>query len=1028
MLHLAGAIVGEPSPSGFCALRQEGFVRPELLELSPGVIYSKKYSRYYLPENLLPPRVGDYRVPKARYSPSGLKLRDYQNEGVTFIEHSVKGILLGDDVGIGKCRAEDTYVHTAEFGPVQMCELFVLGKAILDDTSANEDAEAWYHLQTPFRVYGYNETTSEHAWTYVRRIYQRRWKKPLWQITTKRGYRDRTTPQHRFLVLDSSGHLYFKRADSLTPDDYIALPKKIPLAETATSQREEWPRDFTRLAAWWVGDGGGHKRYKHYYGPYLHAKLAATRDLFFSWIYTQTDYAKQSKSDPYKVSLGAAFGHKMEKYGFPVRTSTVDRVIATSLFRAGRETQARFLRHLFTADGTILDSGIVEYTVKECSIAQQVVALLKMFGVNSSINASKKAAKNGGSNKKRTYYRVTFGSTDTVTFLREVGFYEHAGPAPRRKDGLSKYEVGQRFLKTGNAGINPNYNGLPVTTLLKDIRQKAGVGYRKLGINTRVIAGLQNQGAAALKRLAAEVWPQYLNAKDAETYYNKVAFLADNFVFDKIVETKETTVVNTVLDLEVDDTHSYFGGDLGFLMSHNTVQALHYLYENPSLRPFLVVGPLISLGAWCGEDADAYKYYRLNVAQLTSQTPDFSKIPSADGYFITNNILPAWAPWLTLHIKPAAIILDEAHVLSNPRRQDARAIDRLCQDKSVSKRIVMTATPVTNAIRDLWMLLQCAQPSMWGPWVPWASYHRNSFRTRFAAAARDEWGWKDNGESNIEELRYRLSRVLLRRSRFDVRKELPAFERRIVNVPKNTLNQTAYKKYAEAAGSTVKQVRASGLHTISGQTLTRLNDMAKHLSWAKREIAVREILDLINSAWNKKVVVFCWYQRTADYITKQIQKRGHHVFGPVTGKTLGDKRIKLATQFRDLKDDTGDSGSVFVGTLGATGTSLNPLSCASYGLCVDLYWVPRILLQAEGRLHREGQLADVLFTYLRVEDSIDTIMYEHLLTKAKAIEKSVSDPSALSMCEQLGGRNAEESTAKLMAELAELDFSELELF
>jgi SNF2 family DNA or RNA helicase len=465
------------------------------------------------------------------------------------------------------------------------------------------------------------------------------------------------------------------------------------------------------------------------------------------------------------------------------------------------------------------------------------------------------------------------------------------------------------------------------------------------------------------------------------------------------------------------------GDDVGI---GKTIQALHYLYENTLLRPFVVVGPLIALGSWCGEDADAAKYFNLDVVHLKSRSPNFDKLPSADGYYLTYNVLPAWEPWIAGFIKPACVILDEAQALRNPRRKDAQAAERLCKDENIDKRIVMTATPVTNAVRDLWMLLQCAQPDMWGPWVPWAGYHRNSFRSRWASAARDEYGWKDYGESNVEELRYRLSRVLLRRSRFEVRDELPAFNRRIIKVSKESLNAAAYNRYAEAAGSTVTQMK-TGAAFKPGAHLSRLNGMAKHLSWAKREVAVRETLDLVDSAWNKKVVVFCWYKRTADYIAKQLIKKGVHVFGPVTGQTPGEKRLKLAAQFRDLTDDAGDIGSVFVGTLGATGMALNPLSCAAYGLCVDLYWVPSTLLQAEGRLHREGQQSDVLFNYLVVNDSIDTLMYDHLLTKAKAIEKCVSDPSALTMCEQLGGTSPEENTSKLLAELSELDFTDLEL-
>jgi len=473
-----------------------------------------------------------------------------------------------------------------------------------------------------------------------------------------------------------------------------------------------------------------------------------------------------------------------------------------------------------------------------------------------------------------------------------------------------------------------------------------------------------------------------------------------------------------------------------------TITAATYLYENPHLRPFLVVGPLITAGSWCGEDADPAKHCGLKIGRLTSTTPDLDQLDDdLDGYFLNYDILaareaqagetqsasPGWVTWIDMMIKPRVIILDEAENIRNPRTKAAKAVRKLCQADYAVKRIALTATPVVNGIWDMWMILDCVQPGMWGGYVAYNENFKTSFCQRYASAQRGEYGWQMGVESNVEELRYRFLRVVLRRSRFTVRKELPPFVRTRTLVASGDLEAKAYTAYREAEKLTAQAVSLQGL-TLQGAELQRVTAMAQHLSWAKRHIAAQRAFDLAIAAETKKVVVFCWYQKTAAFIAKALVKRGVAVFGPVTGSMDVTKRLELAAQFRDYKDDARRTSAVYVATLGAAGVGLNPLAAASSALFVDLCWVPRVLLQAEGRLHREGQKASsVLFEYLVVERSIDTIMYEHLLRKAKTIAATTKDKAGTTLCETLGGKSADEGLKAFLSDLAALTAEDLEL-
>jgi hypothetical protein len=447
-----------------------------------------------------------------------------------------------------------------------------------------------------------------------------------------------------------------------------------------------------------------------------------------------------------------------------------------------------------------------------------------------------------------------------------------------------------------------------------------------------------------------------------------------------------------------------------------------YLEQHPELRPFIIVAPLIAMNSWIGPTSSGH-HYNLTIAPLRSITPNDDKLPVAigdrkvDGYFINFEILYVWGPWLHMKLDPKAVVVDEGHEMRNPRTVEAKAVRKLCRLKSVDMRLWLTATPVVNGVIDLYNQLDTVQPGMWGTMVPFNEKMVTSFGGRYASASYNGYGWDFGYESNVDELKHRLSSVLIRRTRAEVRSELPALQREKIEIDPDRLDPVAWARYREAAAPT------GGSSDVIG----RLSRMANELSWAKRKMAVSQAESLAHGVEGHKIVVFCWYQRTAGYIAKELAKRGFSVFGPITGKMPGVKRLAEAERFKDLPLPS-DGCAAYVATLAAAGMSLNPLSAAAAALFTDLYWVPTQLIQAEGRVHREGQHAhQVLIQYLIVDDSMDTIMWEALQRKAKIIAKATDDKTALSLCESLGGRSEEETAAAFMRDLEALSDSALGL-
>jgi len=439
-----------------------------------------------------------------------------------------------------------------------------------------------------------------------------------------------------------------------------------------------------------------------------------------------------------------------------------------------------------------------------------------------------------------------------------------------------------------------------------------------------------------------------------------------------------------------------------------TTTAIQGYVESGSTRPLVVCGPLRVSTVWCGEQSDAAKHYGMTIAGVEGVTPSKWQPPGrVHGIFVHYEVLPAWVDYIN-KLKPSYIVLDEAHELRNPRTRAWKAARAITRHAWVRRRVALTATPVVNGVIDLWAILDLLQPHAWGPsWV--------GFGVRYNDFHQTEYGWQRGDETNTDELQQRLRGVVLRKSRTELTQTMPGLERTLVKVPQSLLDNAAGAAYREAQKRLSHVFLEDGLRP--GEHLAALTGMLQTLSQAKRQAALREVLTMCAS--HPKVFVACWYKDTASWLCQQLKKANVMTFGPIDSNMAKTKRENMLRALVDAQRPYIDNGCVLVGTMGTTGLGRNELACCSGALVVDLWWVPMVLLQLEGRLQRPGQdAACVDWRYLVAEKTADEIMFRYLEKKARAVAASLQDATALSLCEFLGGRDEEADIKKFAAELA----------
>ena len=310
------------------------------------------------------------------------------------------------------------------------------------------------------------------------------------------------------------------------------------------------------------------------------------------------------------------------------------------------------------------------------------------------------------------------------------------------------------------------------------------------------------------------------------------------------------------------------------------------------------------------------------------------------------------------------IVIDEAHYLQNAQAQRTKLVNSF--SKRADRLWLLTGTPMTSRPINYFNLLNLIESPVAQNWMAYAIRYCEGYQ--FKAGPRKVWNVK--GASNLEELRERTSRQVLRRLKQDVL-DLPD---KIITPVYLRLKSRLYE---ELMGEYFDWFRANSEESSS------LTLQFSKLTKVRQIIADEKVLSTIELCENiieqgKKVIVFTNFTQSLQKIVEHFGKQC--VF--LDGSCSKVHRQNAVDQFQE-----NDKVTVFVGNIKAAGVGIT-LTAAEAVVMNDLSFVPSDHSQAEDRAYRYGQNSNVSVYYPIFENSIEGVIYD-ILSKKKSIFETV---------------------------------------
>ena len=322
---------------------------------------------------------------------------------------------------------------------------------------------------------------------------------------------------------------------------------------------------------------------------------------------------------------------------------------------------------------------------------------------------------------------------------------------------------------------------------------------------------------------------------------------------------------------------------------------------------------------------------------------------------------------LLLQSKFELVILDEAHMVSNAQAQRTKLINDFT--KNVKRVWLLTGTPMTSRPINYYNLLNLIESPVAQNWMAYAIRYCQGFQFR----AGNRKVWNVTGASNLEELRDRTSKQILRR-----------LKENVLDLPDKIITpvylRTSSKEYKDLMGEYYEWLENKKEESSS------LTIQFSKIMKVRKVIANEKVKDTIEFVQNiidqgKKVIIFTNFTDTLQLIHTHFGKESVYLDGSCN---------KVQRQYAVDQFQENEKIKVFVGNLKAAGVGLT-LTAAEVVIMNDLSFVPAEHAQAEDRAYRYGQKNNVLVYYPIFENTIEGVIYDILNKKKKVIGTVMGD-------------------------------------
>jgi len=415
------------------------------------------------------------------------------------------------------------------------------------------------------------------------------------------------------------------------------------------------------------------------------------------------------------------------------------------------------------------------------------------------------------------------------------------------------------------------------------------------------------------------------------------------------------------------------------------------------LKPILVLCPAIARQNWSREFAK-FSTRTLTTCTLTSGRVEKANF-GADAVICSYDLLQNSKLLSALRQRDwAALILDEAHYLKSPEAKRTHAVLGKSGLAHRAQRVwALTGTPAPNNSSELYVLLR-----VFG--IYRGSY--DAFVAEFCTGFNGPYGFQITGTKNADKLRALLAPIMLRRTKAEVRPDLPTAQFSDIVVEPGQLAidelEMAFSSYindprgwkgfdGDIAAERALVERAFNEATtedakleVLGRTVKATATLRRYTGMLKTAAVIDIVKDELDNGTNK-IVIFAIHKAVIDKL-----REGLREYGAVTlfGGTPDAKRNRHMDSFRNNPECR-----VFIGNIQACGTAVD-LSAASEVLFVETDWVPSNNAQAAARVDGPNQRESISVRFVGLAGSIDEHVTRTLTRKTKDLQAIFGEQSA----------------------------------
>lgn len=315
------------------------------------------------------------------------------------------------------------------------------------------------------------------------------------------------------------------------------------------------------------------------------------------------------------------------------------------------------------------------------------------------------------------------------------------------------------------------------------------------------------------------------------------------------------------------------------------------------------------------------------------------------------------------------VVCDEATRISNPKAQTTKNIYQL----KCKKRIALTGTPISNSPTDIFGIFYWLIPGYLGT--------HSQFTKKYCDMADSGWGYsKITGFKNLEILREKVGRFMLRRTKEEVFKDFPP---KVVEDIVFQLSDEERKMYNFIKEQVVNEIKKLGdLDTrtlgIIPVKMLRLKQTTGHTELidvpgieSTKLTTLKGLLEPIYAS-GEKAIIFTQFSSMLQILKRELS--GKYDSWVIWGDVDSVDRMKAVKEFNDK-----EGGAVIIMTeAGAYGLNMQS---ASYVFHYDAPWSIAKLQQREDRAHRIGQNKPVTIYNLIAKNTIDEYVMKVLHKK-----------------------------------------------